>query len=163
VGETYGWINYLGSRYISVVTRDAIEYLIPNEDLITGRVINWSYSNNLLRLKIPIGIAYGSDIELAMKLMLEATGEVPRVLPKPEASCRLIGYGDSSIDFQLRVWINDPKNGIIAVKSDVLLAIGKKFQEHGIDIPFPQRVLYHKSFPELRIENIPPAAGSKDT
>jgi small-conductance mechanosensitive channel len=155
VGETYGWINYLGSRYISVVTRDAIEYLIPNEDFITGRVINWSYSNKLLRLKIPIGIAYGSDIELAMKLMLEAAGEVPRVLPEPEASCRLIGYGDSSIDLQLRVWINDPKNGIIGVKSDVLLAIGKKFQEHGIDIPFPQRVLYHKSIPELRIGNSP--------
>jgi len=155
VGQTYGWINYLASRYISVVTRDAVEYLIPNEDFITGQVINWSYSNNLVRLKIPLGIAYGSDLELAMQLMLEAARAVPRVLSEPEPSCRLMGFGDSSINFQLRIWINDPPKGIHKVESEIFLEVWKKFQEHGIEIPFPQRVLYHKSVPELRVKNIP--------
>ena len=154
VGETYGWINNLSSRYVSVVTRDAVEYLIPNEDFITGQVINWSYSNELVRLKIPVGIAYGSNLELAMQLMLEAARAVPRVLLEPQPSCRLMGFGDSAINFQLRIWINDPPKGIRKVESEVLLEIWKKFQEHGIEIPFPQRVLYHKSVPELRIENI---------
>jgi small-conductance mechanosensitive channel len=154
VGGTYGWINNLSSRYVSVVTRDAVEYLIPNEDFITGQVINWSYSNELVRLKIPVGIAYGSNLELAMQLMLEAAQAVPRVLLEPQPSCRLMGFGDSAINFQLRIWINDPPKGIRKVESEVLLEIWKKFQEHGIEIPFPQRVLYHKSVPELRIENI---------
>jgi small-conductance mechanosensitive channel len=162
VGETYGWINHLGSRYISVVTRDAVEYLIPNEDFITGQVINWSYSNELVRLKIPVGIAYGSDLELAMQLMLEAARAVPRVLLEPEPSCRLMGFGDSSINFQLRIWINDPPKGIHGVESEIFLEVWKKFQEHGIEIPFPQRVLYHKSVPELRIENIPGEANPTD-
>jgi len=152
VGETYGWINHLGNRYVSVITRDGIEYLIPNEELITGKVINWSYSQNLVRLKIPIGIAYGSDLELAMQLMLDAAKAVPRVLTTPEPSCRLMGFGDSSINFQLRVWINDPKNGIHGVTSDVSLEIWRRFQEHDIEIPFPQRVLYHKSVPEITVK-----------
>lgn len=155
VGETYGWINHLGSRYISVISRDAIEYLIPNEDLITGRVINWSYSQDLLRLKIPVGLAYGSDLEQAMQLMLEAAREVSRVLPAPEPSVRLIGFGESAINFQVRVWINDPKNGIRGVTSDVSLEIYKRFQKHGIDIPFPQRVLYHQTLPEIKLAPAP--------
>ena len=76
LGDTYGYINFLGSRYVSVVTRDATEYLIPNEDLVTHQVINWSYSNNLVRLKIPVGIGYDSDIQQAMDLMLEAAAAV---------------------------------------------------------------------------------------
>ena len=112
LGDTYGWINYLGGRYISVVTRDAKEYLIPNEDLITNEVVNWSYSNNLLRLKIPIGIGYDSDIQQAMELMLEAAGEVARVLADPKPACLLMGFGDNSVNFQLRVWIRDPQNGV---------------------------------------------------
>lgn len=151
VGQTYGWINHLGSRYISVVTRDGIEHLIPNEDLITGQVINWSYSNNLVRLKVPVGLAYGSDLELAMKVMLEAAKATPRVLPLPEPSCRLLNLGDSSLNFQLYIWISDPQNGIQGVMSDVSLEILKRFREHGIEIPFPQRVLYHKEMPEIRL------------
>ena len=72
LGDSYGWINFLGGRYISVVTRDGKEFLIPNEDLITNQVVNWSHSNRLLRLKIPIGIGYNSDLPQAMELMLAA-------------------------------------------------------------------------------------------
>jgi small-conductance mechanosensitive channel len=152
VGETFGWVNHLKSRYISVITRDGFEYLIPNEDLITGKVINWSYSNNLVRVRIPVGISYGADLELAMKLMLEAAAAVSRVLPNPQPSCCLVGFGDSSINFQLRVWINDPQKGVTGVRSDVFLQIWKRFQQHGIEVPFPQRVLYHKSVPPIKME-----------
>jgi small-conductance mechanosensitive channel len=151
LGDTYGRINYLGGRYISVVTRDATEYLIPNEDLVTNQVVNWSYSNNLLRLKIPVGIGYDSDLPQAMELMLQAAAGVPRILADPEPACLLMGFGDNSVDFQLRVWINDPQKGVANVKSQVLLGVWKRFKEHGIDLPFPQRVLHHKSLPELTV------------
>ncbi len=161
LGETYGRINYLGGRYISVVTRDAKEYLIPNEDLITSQVVNWSYSNNLLRLKIPVGIGYDSHIPHAMQLMLQAAGEVDRILADPEPACLLMGFGDNAVDFELRVWIRDPQNGIANVKSQVLLGVWERFREHGIDLPFPQRVLHHKSLPELEVavRTQEPAAG----
>jgi len=151
LGDTYGWINFLGGRYVSVVTRDATEHLIPNEDLITNQVINWSYSNNLLRLKIPIGIGYGSDLKEAMDLMLSAAREVPRVLTEPQPAALLMGFGDNSVNLQLRLWIRDPQNGISNIKSQILLGIWDRFQAHGIDLPFPQRVLHHQSIPELEV------------
>ncbi|MDO9071314.1 MAG: mechanosensitive ion channel, partial [Deltaproteobacteria bacterium] len=151
LGDSYGWINFLGGRYISVVTRDAKEFLIPNEDLITNQVVNWSHSNNLLRLKIPIGIGYDSDLPQAMELMLAAAAEVPRVLADPKPGCLLVGFGDNSVDFQLRLWIRDPENGVTNVKSQVLLGVWERFQQHGIKLPFPQRVLHHQSVPELEV------------
>jgi small-conductance mechanosensitive channel len=151
LGETYGYINFLGSRYVSVVTRDATEYLIPNEDLVTHQVINWSYSNNLVRLKIPVGIGYDSDIRQAMGLMLEAAAAADRILTAPKPVCLLMGFGDNSVDFQLRVWIGDPQNGVHNVKSQILLGIWERFKQHGIELPFPQRVLHHKSLPELEV------------
>jgi small-conductance mechanosensitive channel len=151
LGDTHGYINFLGARYVSVVTRDATEYLIPNEELITTRVINWSYSNNLVRLKLPIGIGYESDIQQAMQLMLEAAAEVPRILADPEPVCLLMGFGDNSVNFQLRVWIHDPQDGVHNVKSQVLLGVWQRFHAHGIELPFPQRVLHHKSIPELEV------------
>lgn len=151
IDDKYGWINYLGSRYISVVTRDSIEYLVPNEELITGKVINWSYSNNLVRLKMPVGIAYGSDLDQAMELMLEAAKATPRVMIQPEPACLLIGFGESAVNFEIRVWIADPQNGVTNVKSKVLLKVWERFKEHGIELPFPQRVLHHKSMPEIKV------------
>jgi small-conductance mechanosensitive channel len=148
VGETYGWVNHLKSRYVSVLTRDGVEYLIPNEDLVTGKVVNWSYSNNLVRVKIPVGVSYEADLALAMQLMLEAAAAAPRVLPRPEPSCRLMSFGDSAIDFQIRVWINDPKEGLAGVRNGVYLEIWKRFKERGIDIPYPQRVLHFKPPPD---------------
>ncbi len=142
VGKTYGWINFMGARYVSVITRDGIEHLIPNDTLITTSVENWSYSNNLLRLKIPIGISYKSDPRKAQALVQEAAGGVTRVLEDPKPVCLLKGFGDSSVDLEARIWINDPRNGISNVKSEVLLRIWDMFHEHGIEIPFPQRDLH---------------------
>jgi small-conductance mechanosensitive channel len=165
LGDSYGWINFLGGRYISVVTRDGKEFLIPNEDLITNQVVNWSHSNRLLRLKIPIGIGYESDLPQAMDLMLEAAAKVDRILTDPQPVCLLMGFGDNSVDFELRVWIGDPQNGIHNVKSQILLGVWERFQAHGIKLPFPQRVLHHQSAPELEVAVRPrePAAALKPT
>jgi small-conductance mechanosensitive channel len=106
---SYGWINFLGSRYCSVVTRDAIEHLIPNENLITGEVINWSYSQNLVRLKVPIGVACDADLDKAKELMLAAATDTQRLLKDPKPTCLITGFGDSAVNMKVRVWINDPK------------------------------------------------------
>ncbi len=145
VNNTFGWINYLGARYASVITRDGIEHLIPNEELITQRVENWSYSDSLVRLRIPIGISYNSDPAKAMALCVEAAEMVPRVQLKPEPRCQLMGFGDSSVNLELRIWINDPPNGRANVISEVLLGVWERFHENGIEIPFPQRDLHVRS------------------
>ena len=146
--DTYGRINFLGSRYCSVVTRDAIEYLIPNENLITGEVINWSYSQNLVRLRVPVGVGYGSDLEKARELMLAAAADAPRVLQDPQPACLITGFGDSAVNLEARVWINDPQNGIAAVKSDIFWAIRRRFKENGIEMPYPQLDVHLKSIPD---------------
>ncbi|MDJ0808248.1 MAG: mechanosensitive ion channel [Gammaproteobacteria bacterium] len=148
VGQTYGWINHLGARYVSVVTRDGVEHLIPNEDLIVQRVENWSHSDNLVRLRIPIGVSYNTDPRLAIRLCKEAAQMVPRVLLDPEPRCQLRAFGENSLDLELRIWVNDPQNGRANVISEVLLGIWDSFQEHGVEIPFPQRDLHLRSSKE---------------
>lgn len=139
IGGTYGWINTLGARYVSVVTRDGKEHLIPNETLITQTVINWSFSDQNVRLKIPVGISYKADPHQAIQLVLQAARDCPRVLENPAPSCLLIGFGESSLDLEARVWIRDPFNGMRNVQSEVLLRIWDLFKSHGIEIPYPQR------------------------
>lgn len=139
VGEVYGWIRELRARFASVVTRDGTEYLIPNEDLITTQVVNWSFSDRNVRLKVPVGVSYGCDPHKAMDLMLKVARTVDRVLPEPPPACLMTGFGDSSVDLELRVWISDPENGLANVRSDVLKGVWDAFKEHGIEIPFPQR------------------------
>ena len=139
VGQTYGRIQSLGARYVSVVTRDRTEYLIPNEDLITNQVINWSFSDRLVRLKIRVGVAYRTDVSQAMALMIRAAEETTRVLNRPRPSCQLKEFGESSINLELRIWIGDPENGISNVSSLVRLRIWELFRDNGVEIPFPQR------------------------
>ncbi len=145
VGNTYGWIKELRARYVSVLTRDGVEILIPNESLITERVENWSFSDRNVRFKIPIGVSYHSDVDLAIKLCLEAAVDAPRVHDDPKPVCLMKGFGDSSVDLELRIWVSDPEAGRGNVQSDVLLRVWRKFHEHGIEIPFPQRDLHIKS------------------
>ncbi|MGB7262864.1 MAG: mechanosensitive ion channel domain-containing protein [Albidovulum sp.] len=139
LGDTFGWIEALGARYVSVVTRDGKEYLIPNEDLITGQVVNWSHSNEFVRLDIFFGTAYGDDPHLVRKIAVEAALSVPRVLDTKPAVCHITGFGDSSVDYILRFWIKDPTGGLTNIRGNVYLALWDAFQTHGISIPFPQR------------------------
>ena len=127
-----------------MVTRDGIEHLIPNEDLITKGVENWSYSTSVVRLRIPIGISYKADVRKAMALCLEAAAEVPRVIGDPKPACLFKGFGDSAIELELRIWISDPSSGVANVKSEVLLLLWDRFRENEIEIPFPQRDLHLK-------------------
>lgn len=139
LGETFGWIQTLGARYASVVTRDGKEYLIPNEDLITGQVVNWSHSNDFVRLDIYFGTAYSDDPHRVRKLAIEAASGVDRVLSIKPPVCHIIGFGDSSVDYILRFWIRDPTGGLTNIRGNVYLALWDTFQEHDISIPFPQR------------------------
>jgi len=145
VGDTYGWVASLGARYASVRTRDGTEHLIPNEDFIVSRVVNWTHSDPVVRRKLPIGIAYNADVELAIKLIYEAVDETPRVLKEPRPNVLLRNFGESSIDLEARFWIGDPENGVSNVASDVLRLVWKKFRESDVEIPFPQRDLHIRS------------------
>lgn len=145
IDGTYGWINNLRARYASVITRDGTEHLIPNEDLITQRVINWSFTDDLVRIRIPIGVSYNSDPHECIRLILEAANGHERVLSTPKPVCLFTEFGDSSLNFQLRFWIADPANGVGSVKSHVLLKVWDTFKENNIEIPFPQRDLHIRS------------------
>ncbi|NBB80799.1 MAG: mechanosensitive ion channel [Verrucomicrobia bacterium] len=145
IDGTYGWINNLRARYASVITRDGTEHLIPNEDLITQRVINWSFTDELVRIKLPVGVSYKADPHECIRLVLEAVESHERVLKDPAPNCLLTGFGDSSVNLELRFWLGDPSNGIGNVKSHLLLAIWDTLKEHTIEIPFPQRDLHLRS------------------
>lgn len=145
----YGWINKLAARYTSVITRDGTEYLIPNEDMITQPVINWSHSNRLVRRMIEVGVSYDSDIELARQLMVEAATEVRRALDNPAPVCQLKDFGDSAVILELRFWIDDPQNGVSNVASEVRIGIWQRFHENGIVFPFPQQDLHIINAPSL--------------
>ena len=147
INEKFGWVQELRARYIVVRDRDGVETLIPNENLITTEVINWSYSDPRVRLKIPVQISYKDDPEAAMEILLDSARVSDRVLSEPAPAARLIGFGDNGIDLELRIWIHDPQQGVASVRSDVNVAIWKRFKEVGITIPYPQQDLYIKELP----------------
>ncbi len=148
IGNVYGWVRKLDTRFVSVVTRSGKEFLIPNEDFITKEVINWSYSDELVRVDAEVGIAYNSDLRLVQELMMQAVEEKSRILTDPEPNVLLMGFGDSSVNFELRFWISDPRNGIQNIRSEVLLSIWDRFKENEIEIPFPQQDYHLKSLPD---------------
>lgn len=139
IDGTYGSVIALNARYASVQTRDGKEYLIPNEDLITQRVTNWSFSSDLIRMHVKVGISYDSDPHEAIGLALEAARDVPRVLIEPAPNCLLMEFGDSTVDLELRFWISDPANGTANVRSEVMLNLWDLYHQHGIKLPYPQR------------------------
>jgi small-conductance mechanosensitive channel len=145
IAETYGEVRNLGARYTSVKTRDGTEHLIPNEELIASTVINWSHTDRLIRIKAPVGISYGADIDLARQLVIDACNEIPRIMQNPPVNCLVQGFGDSSVDLEARFWVNDPEGGVANIRSEVFLKIWHKFKDNGIEIPFPQRDLHIKS------------------
>ena len=141
---TFGWIRELRARFVSVVTRDGREYLIPNEDFITHRVINWSFSDELVRLDVNFGVSYDADPHEVSKLAIEAAMTVGRVEGSRRPVCWLTGFGDSSLDFVLRFWIRDPQQGLTNVRGKVLLALWDTFKENNVGIPYPHREIIMK-------------------
>lgn len=144
----FGWIGQLNARYVSIVTRDNKEYLIPNEDFITQPVINWSFSNKLIRVETKFGVHYNSDPHLVKRLAQEAAGKPDRIIHDPAPVCHLVEFGDSSLNFVLRFWIEDAEEGVTNMRGAVMLELWDSFQEHGIEIPYPHRQVYvHQAAP----------------
>jgi len=149
--EGFGWVESLRGRYVVVRDRDGVATLVPNQNLITNSVVNWSYSDPRVRLKLPVRVSYKCDPELAMQLMLQATVGHPRVICDPAPVARLMHFGDHGIDLELRFWIPDPAAGVNNVRSDVNRAIWRLFKENGVVIPVAQR--------EVRLEVVDPRVG----
>jgi small-conductance mechanosensitive channel len=146
LGETFGWIRELRARFVSVVTRDGREYLIPNEDFITTQVINWSFSDRYVRLDVPFGVAYDSDPHQVIDIAIEAAASVERVESRYRSPvCWMTEFGDSSINFLLRFWIDDPQQGLTNIRGTVMLALWDAFKENDIKIPFPHREVIMKT------------------
>ncbi|MFC1567991.1 mechanosensitive ion channel family protein, partial [Pseudomonadota bacterium] len=152
IRDKFGWVQELCARYIVVRDRDGVETLIPNENLVTSEVINWSYSDQAVRMKLGIQISYNDDPEEAMSLMLACAKASPRVLNEPVPLTRLMEFGDNGISLELRIWIRDPENGLGGVRSEVNLAMWKAFKKAGITIPFPQRDIHIKEGSLMQIE-----------
>jgi small-conductance mechanosensitive channel len=150
-GPTRGWITEMGLMYVQVATRRGALMLIPNEVFVTRQIENLSFDGNLIRLHVPVGISYGSDLKKAITLAVSAALSIDRVLKTPEPKCLVMEFGDSTVNLQLRMWINDPKNGIGNVKDAVLLAVWDIFHANDIEIAFPQRDLHIKSAVPLNI------------
>jgi small-conductance mechanosensitive channel len=149
VGDSFGWVNKIGVRAVSVITRDGKEHLIPNENLMTQEVENWSYSDRNVRVRIPVSVAYDCDLRLAQQLMLQAATESPRVLKSPKPNVWLTNYGNDGVEHEILAWISDPESGVGNVKSDVLNRLWWLLKDAGISIPFAQRDVYVKSLPPL--------------
>jgi len=159
VSGTYGWVTALGGRYVSVVTRDGVEHLIPNETLISERVENWTHTNSHTRLKIPVRVAYDTDVHRAIDICVRAACQTPRVLAEPECRCLLVAFGDNGLELEVRIWIGDAHNGVQNVKSDVLLRIWDLFREAGIRVPSPQRDVTVRGLPGALSPQPAPDAG----
>ncbi|HUF10885.1 MAG TPA: mechanosensitive ion channel domain-containing protein [Rhodothermales bacterium] len=145
LGETFGWIRELRARFVSVVTRDGREYLIPNEDFVTHQVINWSYSDDLVRLDVPIRSSYDADPQQVAAIAIEAAASVPRVVRVQMPVCWLTAFGDYSLEYLLRFWIRDPQNGLTNVRGQVLQAVWDAFRDNDIRVPYPHQEVIMKT------------------
>ncbi len=143
IDNTMGWVTSMQSRYVALRTRDGTELLIPNDRFMSEGVINWSKSDRVVRQHAPFGVSYRTEsLEEVQTLATDAAKDVERVVNQPQPVCNITGFGDSSIDFDLRFWITDPQNGIANVRSEVYLNIFNGLKSAGIEIPFPQRDLH---------------------
>jgi small-conductance mechanosensitive channel len=157
VGDQFGWVTTMGARYTAVNTRDGREYLVPNEDFVTQRVVNWTYTDNLIRLEVKFGATYTSDPRKVQAAAVAAASGVARVLKYPAPVCHLLAFNPGTVEYRLAFWIGDPAAGITAVRSDVMLALWDTLEKEGIGLPKPgpQRVIYEHAKGDA--ESLPPA------
>ena len=162
--SNFGWVQELRGRYVVVRDRDGVDTLVPNQNLITSPFINWSYSDQRVRIKLPVTVSYDDDPEVALQLLLEAAEGHPRILRDPPPVSRLISFDSSGIRLEIRFWIADPVNGVNNVRSDVNRAIWRIFRAHGVTMPFPQREIRIREPHAARIPPgvAPPAPPGRD-
>jgi small-conductance mechanosensitive channel len=145
IGDRFGVVTELRARYVVVRDRDNVDTLIPNEQLISSEVVNWSYGDRNVRLKLPVQISYNDNPRNAMALLVRAATDHARVLTDPMPVARVKEFADNGINLELRFWIRDPEDGINNVRSDLYLAVWDYFKQAGITIPYPQRDLHLRS------------------
>ncbi len=141
VNNEYGEIKKVGLRATVVKTLDNSEIVIPNSELVIGTVTNWTLGERRVRVKIPVGVAYGTDTTKVLKILMSCADECPMVLSDPSPNALFLSFGDSSLDFELRVWIPE-FNERRTVLSELNQEINNEFEQAGITIPFPQRDLH---------------------
>jgi small-conductance mechanosensitive channel len=145
VGKVVGDVLKISLRATTVRTNDNIAIIIPNSDFVSSKVTNWSYTDRDVRFNIPVGVSYNSDPEAVQRILLEVADDHPGVLKVPEPDVIFEEFGESSLNFLLRVWTREYITRPYILRSELNFAIKKKFKEHGIEIPFPQRDLHIRS------------------
>lgn len=160
VDTEWAYVKKIGLRSTTIETFDLSEIIVPNSDLISQKVTNWTLSSEQSRVVVAVGVAYGSDVERVLEILKECGRQHPKVLNTPEPSVLFTAFGDSSLDFQLRVWIADA-NIRLQIKSDLLRAIDEQFRLAGVEIPFPQRDLHLRSVDEALLVRL--SSGHKDS
>jgi small-conductance mechanosensitive channel len=158
VGETMGTVQELNSRHVVVRTPDGLDVLVPNEELVTNRITSWSYRDRDVRLRLPVQISYADDPDRAIELLERIAATESRVLQAPRPEAFLTSFGDNGINLELTFWVNDPENGLLDLRSRVNQKIWRAFKEHGITVPFPQRVVTLERAAELPFQTKKPAA-----
>lgn len=145
VDDIFGTVTSISARSTTIITNDNISVIIPNSDFINERVINWSLNDRNVRFNFPVGVAYKEDPATIRKLLLEVADDNPGVLKEPKPDVLFEDFGDSSLNFNLRVWSHEYSDKPKVLKSQLYYAIFEKFKEHNIEIPFPQRDLHLRS------------------
>jgi len=146
IGTVTGKVSRIEMRATTLIDLDQKDLIVPNKTFITNQLVNWTLSDAITRLVIPVGIAYDSNIERAHQVMLDTVRDTPLVLAEPEPSVLFIGFGDSSLDFSIRIYVDELKNRL-PVTHDLLMRLEKAFREHHIEIPVPQRDIHIRSLP----------------
>ena len=140
-----GNISKISARSTTLITNDNIAVIVPNSDFINQRVINWSHNNRNVRLNFPVGVSYKEDPEVIRRVLIEVADQNPGVLKEPRPDVLFDEYGDSSLDFILRIWTSEYSDKPKVLKSQLYYEIFKKFKENNIEIPYPQRDVHIKS------------------
>lgn len=147
VGHVAGRVVKISLRSTTVLTNDNIAIIVPNAEFITQRVVNWTHGDPKVRFHIPVGVAYGSDLDKVRLLMLEVAAEHPKAMKSPEPGVFLMGFGDSSLNLELAVWTTEMAHSPDLFRSELNFALERKFRANKIEIPFPQRDLHLRSGP----------------
>ncbi len=145
VGDKQGYVRRIKVRATEIQTFDRASVFVPNSQLISEAVTNWTYADKMGRVIIPVGVAYGTELRTVMKILTEIGQSHPEVLKQPAPAALFRGFGDSALNFELRCFLADVER-TISVTSDLCLAIDDAFREAGIEIPFPQQDVYIKQF-----------------
>jgi len=160
IENEWGTVRKIGLRSTVVETIDQSEIIVPNSDLVSQKVTNWTLSTKMARVVLPVGVAYGSDLAKVLELLLAAAAGHEAVVKDPAPSAIFTAFGNSSIDFELRVWIGDISRRQV-VRSELGQAVDRLFREAGVEIPFPQRDLHLRTLDKSLLDRVAPGNGER--